>query len=70
MDCSYDEIDADGKLLRAAVALAVRQSLDMTSPLMRYSPLPVEVQSFMLIRRDAFERIGGFDPELVVWANN
>ena len=70
MDCSYDEIDADGKLLRAAVALAVRQSLDMTSPLMRYSALPVEVQSFMLIRRDAFERIGGFDPELVVWANN
>lgn len=67
VNCNYDVIDTDGKLLRAGVALAAHQSVDMTSPLMRLLGLPVEIPSFMLIRREAFERIGGFDPELSVW---
>ena len=49
VNCNYDEIDAHGKLLRAGVALAARQSVEMTSPFMWLLGLPVEVPSFMLV---------------------
>lgn len=61
--CNYDRIDGDGRVLVAGAALAERAS-DLASPLGRLIGEVLVFPSAMMVRRDVFQRVGGFDPEL------
>jgi glycosyltransferase involved in cell wall biosynthesis len=66
--CNYDEIDPAGAQIRQGVAAEERR-ISRQSPglLMQLVEIPVDLPSFMLVRREAFEKIGGMDPVLTVW---
>lgn len=67
VNCDYDEIDSRGTPLRQGVASAYRLRVDEKEPLISLLGLAWEIPSFMLIHREAFEQIGGFDPVLTAW---
>lgn len=68
VNSNFDWIDPAGTVLRRGVALASRRdAIEKKDPLMQLLNLPVEIPSFMLIRREAFEKVGGWDPMLPVW---
>ena len=61
--CNYDRMDGDGRVLVAGAALVERTSA-LTSPLGRLIGEALVFPSAMMVRRDVFQRVGGFDPEL------
>jgi glycosyltransferase involved in cell wall biosynthesis len=61
--CNYDRVDHEGHLLRSGAALVERASA-LASPLGLLIEEALIFPSAMLVRRDTFQRIGGFDPEL------
>jgi len=61
--CNYDRLDGDGRVLVAGAALA-EQASALASPLGRLIGEALVFPSAMLLRRDVFQRVGGFDPEL------
>ena len=61
--CDYDRTDGDGRVLVAGAALVERASA-LASPLGRLIGEALVLPSAMLVRRDVFQRVGGFDPEL------
>lgn len=61
--CNYDMIDADGRMLLAGAALVERASA-LASPLGRLIGETLVFPSAMLLRRDIFQRVGGFCHEL------
>ena len=61
--CNYDKMDSSGHMLAAGVALAERASA-LASPLGRLVGEALIFPSAMLVRRDVFQRVGGFGPEL------
>lgn len=61
--CNSDRMDADGHLLQVGATLAERASA-LASPLGRVLGEGLILPSAMLVRREAFERAGMFDPHL------
>lgn len=61
--CNYDRMDGEGRVLVAGVALVERESA-LASPLGRLIGEALVFPSAMMVRRDVFQRVGGFDPEL------
>ena len=61
--CNYDRMDGDGRVLVAGAALA-EQTSALASPLGRVLGEALVFPSAMMVRRDAFQRVGGFDSEL------
>ena len=61
--CNYDRMDGDGRVLVAGAALVERASA-LASPLGRLIGEALVFPSAMMVRRDVFQRVGGFDPEL------
>lgn len=61
--CNYDRMDSDGRVLVAGAALA-EQASALASPLGRLIGEALVFPSAMLVRRDVFQQVGGFDPEL------
>lgn len=61
--CNYDRVDGDGRVLVAGAALAERASA-LASPLGLLLGEALVFPSAMMVRRDVFQRVGGFDPEL------
>ncbi len=61
--CNYDIVDRGGQVLQAGAALAGRGS-SLASPLGLLIGEALVFPSAMLARRDVFQRVGGFDPEL------
>ncbi|HJT19984.1 MAG TPA: glycosyltransferase family A protein, partial [Nitrospira sp.] len=61
--CNYDRVDADGRMLQTGAALSERATA-LASPLGRLLEEALIFPSAMLVRRDAFQRAGGFDPAL------
>ena len=61
--CNYDRMDGDGRVLVAGAALA-EQASALASPLGCLIGEALVFPSAMLVRRDVFQRVGGFDPEL------
>jgi len=61
--CNYDRVDGDGRVLVAGAALAERVSA-LASPLGRLIGDALVFPSAMMVRRDVFQLVGGFDPEL------
>ena len=61
--CNYDRMDGDGRVLVARAALVERASA-LASPLGRLIGEALVFPSAMMVRRDVFQRVGGFDPEL------
>lgn len=61
--CNYDRVDGGGRVLVAGAALAERASA-LASPLGRVIGEALIFPSAMLVRRDVFQRVGGFDREL------
>lgn len=61
--CNYDRVDAEGRMLQAGAALVERASA-LASPLGLLIGEALVFPSAMLVRRDVFQRVGGFDPEL------
>jgi glycosyltransferase involved in cell wall biosynthesis len=61
--CNYDRMDGDGRVLVAGAALA-EQASALASPLGRLIGEALVFPSAMIVRRDVFQRVGGFDPEL------
>ena len=61
--CNYDMMDGDGRVLLAGAALA-GQASGLASPLGRLIGEMLVFPSAMLLRRDVFQRVGGFDPEM------
>src|SRR5215510_13638387 len=61
--CNYDRIDGDGRVLVAGAALVERASA-LASPLGRLIGEALVFPSAMMVRRDVFQGVGGFDPEL------
>lgn len=61
--CNYDRMDGDGRVLVAGAALVERESA-LASPLGRLIGEALVFPSAMMVRRDVFQRVGGFDPEL------
>ena len=61
--CNYDRMDDDGRVLVAGAALAERASA-LASPLGRLIGEALVFPSAMMVRRDVFQRVGGFDSEL------
>jgi glycosyltransferase involved in cell wall biosynthesis len=58
-----DRMDDEGRLLQVGATVAERASA-LVSPLGRLIGEGLVLPSSMLVRRDVFERIGGFDPQL------
>jgi len=61
--CNYDRVDGEGRVLVAGAALA-EQASALASPLGLMIGEALIFPSAMLVRRDVFQRVGGFDPEL------
>lgn len=61
--CNYDRMNGDGKVFVAGVALVERESA-LASPLGRVIGEALVFPSAMMVRRDRFQRVGGFDSEL------
>ncbi|MBI3807269.1 MAG: glycosyltransferase family 2 protein [Nitrospirae bacterium] len=61
--CNYDRMDKDGRVLVAGAALA-EQASALASPLGRLIGEALVFPSAMLVRRDVFQQVGGFDSEL------
>ena len=61
--CNYDRMDGDGRVLVAGAALVERASA-LASPLGRLIGEALVFPSAMMVRRDVFQGVGGFDPEL------
>lgn len=61
--CNYDCMDAEGRIQQYGVAVAERARA-LTSPLGCLIGESVILPSAMMIRHDAFDRVGGFDREL------
>jgi glycosyltransferase involved in cell wall biosynthesis len=61
--CNSDRMDRDGHVLRSGVTLEERPRA-ATSPLGRLLGCELILPSSMLVRRDVFLKVGGFDPEL------
>jgi len=61
--CNSDRMDHEGRLVQRGVTLAECQSAS-ESPLGRLIGEGLILPSSMLVRRDVFERVGGFDPML------
>ena len=61
--CNYDRVDGDGRVLVAGAALVERASA-LASQLGRLIGEALVFPSAMLVRRDVFQLVGGFDPEL------
>ena len=61
--CNYDRMDGDGRVLVAGAALA-EQASALASPLGRVLGEALVFPSAMMVRRDVFQRVGGFDSEL------
>ena len=61
--CNYDRMDGDGRVLVAGAALVEKASA-LASPLGRLIGEALVFPSAMMVRRDVFQRVGGFDPEL------
>lgn len=61
--CNYDRMDGDGRVLVAGAALA-EQASALASPLGRLIGEALVFPSAMMVRRDVFQGVGGFDPEL------
>ena len=61
--CNYDRVDGDGRVLVAGAALVERASA-LASPLGRLIGEALVFPSAMLVRRDVFQLVGGFDSEL------
>ena len=61
--CNSDRMDAQGQVVQRGATLE-EYSRAMESPLGRLLGEGLILPSAMLVRRDAFERVGGFDPEL------
>ena len=61
--CNYDRMDGDGLVMVVGAALVERASA-LTSPLGRLIGEALVFPSAMMVRRDVFQRVGGFDPEL------
>src|SRR5438105_4238356 len=65
--CDFDEIDEAGHLLRRCLAAIAQQASRKDPWVQLIGPYPWILPSVMMVRRTAFERIGGFDPTL--WYN-
>ena len=61
--CNSDRMDACGRMLQVGATLAERKTL-LDSPLGRLMEQDQLLSSAILVRRDAFERAGMYDPEL------
>lgn len=61
--CNYDRMDGHGRIVLAGAAIVERASA-LASPLGRVIGEALIFPSAMLVRRDTFQRIGGFDSEL------
>ena len=61
--CNSDRMDAEGRLLQVGATLAERATMHR-SPLGRLIDEDQLLSSAILVRRDAFERAGMYDPEL------
>ena len=61
--CDYDRMDGDGRVLVAGAALVERASA-LASPLGCLIGEALVFPSAMMVRRDVFQRVGGFDTEL------
>ena len=61
--CNSDRMDAEGRVVQRGATLAEYPGA-MKSPLGRLLDEGLILPSAMMVRRDAFERVGGFDPEL------
>ncbi|HKN87924.1 MAG TPA: glycosyltransferase [Nitrospiraceae bacterium] len=61
--CNSDRMDSEGRVVQRGATLAEYQRA-MNSPLGRLLNEGLILPSAMFVRRDAFERVGGFDPEL------
>ena len=61
--CNSDRMDGEGRMLQVGATLAERQTL-LDSPLGRLMEDDQLLSSAILVRRDAFERAGMYDPEL------
>lgn len=61
--CNSDRMDAEGRVVQRGTTLE-EHSRAMASPLGRLLGEGLILPSAMLVRRDAFERVGGFDHEL------
>lgn len=61
--CNYDRVDPEGRMLQSGAALVERASA-LASPLGILIGEALIFPSAMLVRRDAFQRIGGFYSEL------
>jgi glycosyltransferase involved in cell wall biosynthesis len=61
--CDYDQVDAEGRMLQVGAGLVERASA-LASPLGLVIGDVLILPSAMCVRRDAFQRVGGFDAEL------
>lgn len=61
--CNSDRMDADGRLLQVGATLAERATMHL-SPLGRLMEEDQLLSSAIMVRREAFERAGMYDPEL------
>jgi glycosyltransferase involved in cell wall biosynthesis len=61
--CNYDQVDAEGRMLQAGAGL-VERALALASPLGLLIGDALILPSAMCVRRDALQRVGGFDAEL------
>jgi glycosyltransferase involved in cell wall biosynthesis len=61
--CNYDQVDAEGRMLQAGAGLVERASA-LASPLGLLIGEALILPSAMCVRRNTFQRVGGFDAEL------
>jgi glycosyltransferase involved in cell wall biosynthesis len=61
--CNYNRMDAKGRVVVTGAAIAERSSA-LASPLGRLIGEALVFPSAMMVRRDVFQRVGGFDSEL------
>ncbi len=61
--CNSDRMDYEGRLQQAGATLTENETA-LESPLGRLTGEGLILPSAMMVRRDTFERVGGFDPML------